>query len=783
MEYDGERPEENAPAWMEDKHSVFFRDPKKVVTNMLANPDFNGSMDYAALQEFDANQSQRFKNFMSGNWAWEQSNKIAVDPTTHGSTFVPVILGSDKTTVSVATGQTDYYPLYLSIGNVHNHVRRARRNAVALIGFLAIPKSKQEYADDVQFRKFRRRLFHSSLSHILSSLKDGMTTPVLSRCADGHFRKIIYGLGPYIADYPEQVLLASVVQNWCAKCTANSEELDKDQSARPRSHAQTANLMSEPDITLEDLWVGWGIVGDVDPFTMDFPRADIHELLAPDLLHQIIKGTFKDHLVTWVTNYINLKFSKRQAKKVLDDIDKRISVAPPFIGLRRFPQGRGFKQWTGDDSKALMKVYLPAISGYVPGNMVKALRAFLDFCYLARRNIHTTETITQMEEALAQFHKYCEIFQSTGACPKGFQLPRQHSLKHYVDLIKSFGAPNGLCSSITESKHIVAVKEPWRRSSRFKALGQMLMINQRNDKLAAARVDFEARGMLKELQVDSPNDTESDDESELTRSDLQAVDDNDTVSAPGGASGNSHGIARDGAIDIPTQRAFVDMAVKIQPSYPRSLDALAAHVRMPLRELTTEFLEEKLRLDQPGSSPSKVTLSSRLKVHVHHSLACTFFAPSDPCGSGGMHREFIRATSSWWDGPARYDCALIPTEDAHSSGVGRFDIARVKLLFSFKYNDVLYPCALVHWYGRVFNEPEETTGLWIVEEQSFPDERPFLEVVHIERIYRAAHLIPVFDCEDPVPEDLTFDQTLSHYKSFYLNKYVDGHMFESLNTL
>jgi hypothetical protein len=36
----------------------------------------------------------------------------------------------------------------------------------------------------------------------------------------------------------------------------------------------------------------------------------------------------------------------------------RIAAAPPFSGLRRFPQGRGFKQWTGDDSKALMKVRL-----------------------------------------------------------------------------------------------------------------------------------------------------------------------------------------------------------------------------------------------------------------------------------------------------------------------------------------------------------------------------------------------------------------------------------------
>lgn len=54
--------------------------------------------------------------------------------------FVPVILGSDKTTVSVATGQNDFYPLYLSIGNVSNNIRRAHNASVMLIGFLAIPK-------------------------------------------------------------------------------------------------------------------------------------------------------------------------------------------------------------------------------------------------------------------------------------------------------------------------------------------------------------------------------------------------------------------------------------------------------------------------------------------------------------------------------------------------------------------------------------------------------------------------------------------------------------------
>ena len=56
--------------------------------------------------------------------------------------LVPIILWSDKTTVSVATGHNEYYPLYASIGSIHNNVHRAHRSAVALIAFLAIPKSK-----------------------------------------------------------------------------------------------------------------------------------------------------------------------------------------------------------------------------------------------------------------------------------------------------------------------------------------------------------------------------------------------------------------------------------------------------------------------------------------------------------------------------------------------------------------------------------------------------------------------------------------------------------------
>lgn len=139
---------------------------------------------------------------------------------------------------------------------------------------------------------------------------------------------------------------------------------------------------------------------------------------------------------------------------------------------------------------------MPTIQGHVPEGVVKAFRAFLEFCYIARRNVLDTDSLHAMADALDRFHEHRVIFEECGVRPGGFALPRQHSLVHYIALIRSFGAPNGLCASLTESKHIKAVKEPWRRSSRFEALGQMLLTNQRLDKLAASRVDFTQHGML-----------------------------------------------------------------------------------------------------------------------------------------------------------------------------------------------------------------------------------------------------------------------------------------------
>ncbi|KAG2029374.1 hypothetical protein BDR03DRAFT_936844 [Suillus americanus] len=137
-----------------------------------------------------------------------------------------------------------------------------------------------------------------------------MTKPEVVRFGDGHYRHVVYGLGPYIADYEEQVLLA-------LRCLSHRGNLDEISLSRSRAH--TDALIEECDSGT--LWFEYGLVGELVPFRNDFPRANIHELLAPDLLHQLIKGAYKDHLVDWVEKYLLQTHGKRQASIILDDID------------------------------------------------------------------------------------------------------------------------------------------------------------------------------------------------------------------------------------------------------------------------------------------------------------------------------------------------------------------------------------------------------------------------------------------------------------------------------
>ncbi|KAF7288734.1 C2H2-type domain-containing protein [Mycena indigotica] len=324
---------------------------------------------------------------------------------------------------------------------------------------------------------------------------------------------------------------------------------------------------------------------------------------------------------------------------------------------------------------------------------------------------------------------------------------------HYVRDIKQFGAPYGVCSSITESRHITAVKKPWRRSSRFEALGQMLLTNQRLDKLAAARADFEERGMLRPQYPTLPDKIISEDDAE-----------------------------EEEAIDSPRVEGSVVLARTRERSYPARPGELGNHIGVPQ---FTSLLQAYLRPPSPPPSsdeddeiiPDDIDLDDIRNLAVFHSAIASFYSPSDPSGIRGMKRERIRCTPSWRKHGPRRDCALL-VENEDIAGFKGMSAVRVRLLFSFTYQGTHHPCALVEWFKKVARRPDRQTGMWIVKPEMRNGSR-LLTIEHLDSMLRAAHLIPVFGQRE-IPRDLRYIHSLDAFEAFHVNKYIDAHANEIL---
>ncbi|KAH9170690.1 hypothetical protein EDB89DRAFT_1907533 [Lactarius sanguifluus] len=587
------------------------------------------------------------------DWAAKQADLIAADSSTHGAMFVPIVMGSDKTTVSVATGHQEYHLVYMSPGNLSNIACRAHGNALLPVAFLPIPKTSKRQRKKPQYQKFCRQLYHACLAQIFCPLKPGMITPEVVKCPDGHFRRAIYGLGPYIADYPEQVWLSGIVQGWCPKCLARPDFLD-DPSAHCRTHEKTDLLINS--FNPKVLWDDYGTRSDVMPFTHEFPRADIHELLCPDLLHQVIKGTFKDHLVTWVNQYQIEEHGETRGLEIIQDIDRRISAVPPFPGLRRFPDGRDFAQWTGDDSKSLMKVYLAAIVGHVPLDMVKCVSAFLDFCYIARHNAISAKGLDNLQDALTRFHQHRDIFIRTG----------DHDL---------------------------------------------------------------------------------------------------------------------GPVSGPKVLSSIELAKIPARGYPHNADDLGQIINQPrFLEVLWRFLWDQV-ISDPSRSPDDLPLDECPRfgghVNVYHSAVACFYAPSDLCGTGGMYRERIRSTPNWRGEYPRHDTVFVE-RGVGLPGMHGMLVARVLLFFSFSFRDQHYPCALVHWFIPVGDEPDHETGIWVVRPE-FKGNRRSLSIIHLDCIVRGAHLLPVFGSSF-LPEEFHFSDSLHAFQAYFQGR-IDSRLGLALHLL
>ncbi|KAI6033968.1 hypothetical protein BKA83DRAFT_4044264, partial [Pisolithus microcarpus] len=98
--------------------------------------------------------------------------------------------------------------------------------------------------------------------------------------------------------------------------------------------------------------------------------------------------------------------------------------------------------------------------------------------------------------------------------------------------------------------------------------------------------------------------------------------------------------------------------------------------------------------------------------------------------------------------------------------------------FSFFYmNGYSYPCALIHWFEHIVDEPDELTGMWMVKLSFIEDGTKNLSIIHVDSIIHNTHLLPIFGWEQ-VPPYINPHNSLDIYHSFYVNHFADHHAFE-----
>ena len=109
-----------------------------------------------------------------------------------------------------------------------------------------------------------------------------------------------------------------------------------------------------------------------------------------------------------------------------------------------------------------------------------------------------------------------------------------------------------------------------------------------------------------------------------------------------------------------------------------------------------------------------------------------------------------------------------------------FVVAHVLLFFSFTYGGKDYPVALVWWY--ILSEDsgcrDKVTGMWLIEHE-YCNGKLLLQVVHVDTILCAVHLLPYFR-RKRVSQAITQDNSLDKYPIYYVNRFADHHSFEIL---
>ena len=369
--------------------------------------------------------------------------------------MAPVILSSDKTSLSVFSGDKKAWPVYLTIGNISKDVqRRVSAHATILIGYL--PVSKLECFHRKTRSVAGHCLFHHAMTLLLCPLVNAGRRGKAMVCADSFVHRVHLILAAYVADFPEQCLVACNKESHCPCCLVELQDHgERGECARHNMVDMLKTLRRRRRNNQSKKFDKEGLCKVFEPFWKDLPFTNIFACITPDILHQLHKGIFHDHLMQWCLGIVG--------EKEMDACFQGVSQYP---GLRHFKKGiSSVSQWTGMEHREMERVFIGLLSGAAEDSVLLMARSLLDFIYYAQFQQQTDKTLVAMQESLNLFHSHKAILTEL-RIRDHFNVPKIHLLLHYVSSIHALGSADGYNTEYPECLHIDYAKDAYHASNK-----------------------------------------------------------------------------------------------------------------------------------------------------------------------------------------------------------------------------------------------------------------------------------------------------------------------------